>query len=110
APPAGPVAGIPAQILQGQPSGTLDESALDLAEVDERGQGVPDIVDDVDAAQGVGAVEAVDLDLGDGGAVGEVLEGLAAHPRQVPVQALGAIEARGRELDALEVRGVDQLL
>src|SRR5699024_10152247 len=34
----------------------------------------------------------------------------AAHQRQVPVQVLRAVEARGRELDALEVVGVDQLL
>src|SRR5699024_11738545 len=49
--PAGLVGVVPAQILQGQPSCALDESALDLAEVDERRQGVPDVVDDVDAAR-----------------------------------------------------------
>ena len=66
-------------------------------------------MDDVDAAQGVGAVESVDFDFGHRGPVGEVLERFAAHLGQVPVQSLGAVETGGRELDALEVRGVDQL-
>ena len=72
----GPVGLVPAQVLQRQPAGALDEAALDLAEVDQRRQAVADVVHDVDPAGAVGAGEAVDLDLGRRGAVGEVLERL----------------------------------
>ena len=73
-PRVGAVALVPAQVLQRQPAGALHERALDLAEVDERGEAVADVVDDVDAARAVRAGEAVDLDLGRRDTVGEVLE------------------------------------
>ena len=106
----GTVGLVPAQVLQRQPAGALHEAALDLAEVDERGQAVADVVHDVDPAGAVGAGEAVDLDLGRRDAVGEVLERVAAHPRGVPVDALGPVEAGRPQLHPAEVGLADQLL
>ena len=100
---------VPAQLLQGQPAHALHEAALDLAQVDQRRQAVPHVVHDVGPEHPVGAGEPVHLDLGRGRAVGEVLERLALHPRRVPVQALGAVEAGRPQLDPLEVGVVDQV-
>ena len=103
------VAGVPAQLLQGEPAGALHEAALDLPDVDQRGQAVADVVHDVRAPQPVGAGEPVHLDLGAGGAVGEVLERLALHPVGVPVQPGGAVEAGRPQLDPLVVGVVREL-
>ena len=64
---------------------------------------------DVDAADAVRARVAVDLDLGRGRAVGEVLERRALHGLGVPVQAGGAVVAGGEQLHALEVRRLRDL-
>ena len=103
------VALVPAQLLEGQPAGALDEAALDLPDVDQRRQAVADVVHDVGPQQPVGAGEAVDLDLGHRRAVGEVLERLALHPLGVPVQPRGAVEAGRPQLHPLEVGVVHQL-
>ena len=108
-PAARAVARVPAQLLEREPSGALHEGALDLAEVDDRRERVADVVEDVDPQHPVRAREPVDLDLRRGRPVGEVLERLALHPLGVPVQALGAVEARRRELHALVVRGLGDL-
>ena len=97
-PRCGPSLSSQVQLLQRQPAGTLDEAALDLTEVDQRRQAVAHVVHDVDPAQPVGAGESVDLDLGQRGPVGEVLERLALHPVGVPVQSGGAVEAGGPQL------------
>ena len=104
-----PRALVPAQVLEGEPASPLDEGALDLAEVDERREAVADVVDDVDAQGAVLTGEAVDLDLRRRGPVREVLEGRPAHHRRVPVQPLGPVEAGRPQLDAQEVRLVDEL-
>ena len=98
APARRPVALVPAQVLEGQPAGALDEPALDLADVDQRREAVADVVDDVDPPGAVGPGEPVHLDLGRGDAVGEVLERLALEPLGVPVQALGAVVPGGEQL------------
>ena len=104
-----PVAGVPAQVLQGQPARALHEPALDLAEVDQRGEAVADVVHDVDPAQPVGPGEPVDLDLAGRDPVREVLERLALHPLGVPVQPGGAVEAGRPQLHPPEVGHVHQL-
>ena len=45
------VALVPAQVLEREPAGALHEAALDLPEVDQRGEAVADVVHDVDPAQ-----------------------------------------------------------
>ena len=57
------VAGVPAQLLEGQPAGALHEAALDLTDIDERGKAVADVVHDVGTQQPVRAGEAVHLHL-----------------------------------------------
>ncbi len=104
------VAGVPAQVFEGQPARALDEAALDLADVDHRGEAVADVVDDVHPPDAVRAGEAVHLHLGRRGAVGEVLERRAPERLRVPVEALGAVEAGRRQLDPLEVRGAHQVV
>src|SRR5215216_5865581 len=103
----GAVTGVPAQVLEGEPAGPLHEGALDLAEVHQGREAVTDVVDDVDAPRAVGAGEAVDLDLGGGGPVGEVLERRPPHHRRVPVKPLGAVVPRRPQLDPLEIGGPD---
>ena len=91
--PAGvAVARVPPQVLQREPARALHEPALDLAEVDQRGEAVADVVHDVDPPQPVGAGEPVDLHLAGRRPVREVLERLAVHPLGVPVQARRAVE------------------
>ncbi len=74
----------PDEFLGRQPAHALDEAAFDLAAIDERRERVADVVQDVGAQQPVLPGEAVDLDLADRGAVGEVVE-RRALPR-LPVE------------------------
>ena len=95
---------VPEQLLAGQPADTLDVAALDLALVDERGEGVADVVQHVGAEHGVLTGEALDLDLGDRASKGEVVEGLADAGLLVEVDVRRAVVAGREERHALQVR------
>src|SRR5271166_6230792 len=76
-----------------QPAHALDESAFDLADIEGRIDGAPDVVEDIDTPDVHLAGEDVDRDLGAGRAVGEIEERPAFALVAVPVQLRRLVEA-----------------
>ncbi len=109
-PPSSQLAGgaEPEGLLSGEEAHALDESALDLAVVDSRVDGAADVHEQVRAAAGPVAREGVDLDLGGGDALGEVVKQLAGVGPPDVAEVRGAVEAVGGEVDAVEVGGVGE--
>ena len=79
---------VPPELLHGQPTSALHETALDLAEVDCRVQRFANIVQDVDAQQAVFAGQCVDDGFRDRSAIGEIVERSTPGGLAVPFLSL----------------------
>ena len=82
------------EFLGGQPAHALDEGAFDLADIDRRIDGAPDVVEDIDAADAHLAGEDIDHDLAAGRAVGEIEERPAFALLAIPDAASASCRSR----------------
>lgn len=96
------------QLLGGAPAHPLDEGPEQLAAVDARVDRYADVHEHVDARDAQFAGEAVDLDLGDRRAVGEVEERRPLARIAVQVHPGRGIEPALAERDAFEVGTLDE--
>ena len=101
---------VPPQLFHRHPAHALHEPALDLAEIDRRIQRGTAILQNIGAQHPVLPGQRVDGDLGDAGAVGVVEERAALHRLAVPVDVGGAVEAGGRQRDALRPAHLRELV
>src|SRR5688572_9938707 len=76
---------VPFQFLASQPAHALHETSLDLTTIDTFIDGVTDIVKDVHPPYRRHASEAVHLHLAYRGTTREIVEGLTASRRAIPV-------------------------
>ena len=96
---------VPCQLLPSEPAHPLEEAAFDLAAVHPRVQGLPHVMDDVRSKHPVHAGVAVHFHFAHRGAAGEIVEGMTFLLFPVPGDPRRGVVARGREADALVVRG-----
>ena len=97
------------QLLRGRPAHPLHEAADHLAAVDGGIERSADVDQDVHARDRELAGQAVDLHLGDGGAVGEIEEGVAPAGLAVEVDPGRGVEPARTQVDAFLVGEPDEL-
>ena len=95
---------VPHQLFEGEPAEALQEPAFHLTAIDQRRGRVTDILKDVGTQHRVLPREAIDGDFGDGRAVGEIVEGLAASGGCVPVDFGRAVVSLCEQRSALTLR------
>ena len=88
---------VPPELFGRQPADALHVTAFDLAEIDGRIQRITAVVQDVGAQYPILSGQRIDNDLGNGGAVGVVVERAAAERRAVVVDLRRAVVARCRQ-------------
>src|SRR5215471_5964582 len=94
---AQPTFAIPPQLFGGEPAHSLDECALDLAEVDRRIERATAILDELGTQHARFAGQRIDRNLGGGRAVDEVIERPPGIGGKIPVNLRRAVEARRRQ-------------
>ena len=90
------------QLFQGQPADALNESAFDLPTIDDRGNRIADVFEDVSSQETIVAGEGVYFNLRHCCAVGEVVK-RRARPAFDRVNSGRAVVAMGEERNAMPI-------
>src|SRR5205807_6513795 len=100
---------VPDQLFQREPTHTLDKSTFDLAAINQRGDGLAYIVQNVGAPQTILARKSVNLYLTHGCAIGKVIKGTPLHGLSIVVDLGRSVVALGKQGNALKISSFNQI-